>query len=421
MRQNLLFLAIIGFGGIASALEPQDVFVISNKSLPESVRVAEHYLTARKVPPENHISLPLPTGEDISRADYIAQLREPLREALTSRQKDVKVLLTVYGVPLRIGPKVLTDDEQAELTRLEADLKAAEEEKDASKSLQLRLQLVRLNVAETTASVDSELMLLWSPEYPLHRWVVNPLYFPLPDQLRRQMPPVVMTARLDGPTPDIAMRLVNDAVAVEERGLAGKVYIDARGAAFDVKQDVSGTGYGGYDQSFREAAELLKTAGLDVTLDNEDKLFPADSCPDCAIYTGWYSHASYIPSCKFNQGAVAWHLASSEAITLRDGESKVWCPNLLKDGAAVTIGPVAEPYTIGFPKPAEFFGHLATGEFTVVECYARTAMFASWMGVLVGDPLYNPFKQKPLLKKEDLRTSPVGADLKLKRTTPAEK
>ena len=38
----------------------------------------------------------------------------------------------------------------------------------------------------------------------------------------------------------------------------------------------------------------------------------------------------------------------------------MWCPNLLKKGVAATVGPVAEPYTIGFPKPSEFFGALAT-------------------------------------------------------------
>ena len=54
---------------------------------------------------------------------------------------------------------------------------------------------------------------------------------------------------------------------------------------------------------------------------------------------------------------------------------------------------MAEPYTVGFPKPAEFFGFLATGKYTLAECYAKTVLFASWMTALVGDPLYNPFKR----------------------------
>jgi len=57
---------------------------------------------------------------------------------------------------------------------------------------------------------------------------------------------------------------------------------------------------------------------------------------------------------------------------------------------------VAEPYTVGFPKPEEFFGFLVTGEETVVEVYAKTALLVSWMTVFVGDPLYNPYgKNRP--------------------------
>ncbi len=86
----------------------------------------------------------------------------------------------------------------------------------------------------------------------------------------------------------------------------------------------------------------------------------------------------------------------------------MWCPNLLKKGVCATLGPVAEPYTIGFPKPAEFFGLLATGEYTLVECYARTMLFCSWMTVLVGDPLYTPFKGAGKLKPSDVPLSPKG-------------
>lgn len=406
LRVGLVFLLANPFA--VAALEPANVIVISNKNLPESQRVAEHYLAVRKVPATNHVSLDLPTGEDITRADYQAKLLEPLREALAERREGIKVLLTVYGVPLRVGPKVLTDEEQAEEAKLKEELKAIDEQ-EPDKRIPLLVRLQKLTAAESTASVDSELMVLWWPDYPLTRWVLNPHYFALPDEFRRQTPPVVMTARLDGPTPEIAMRLVDDAVAVEARGLKGKVYIDARGIGFDAKKPgESGTGYEGYDESFREAADILKTGGLEVTLNNQQELFAPASCPDCAIYAGWYSLANYVPACTFTQGAVAWHLASSEAVSLRDPNAKLWCPNLLKDGAAVTIGPVAEPYTVGFPKPAEFFGYLATGKYTVAECYAKTVFFASWMGVLVGDPLYNPFGKTPLIKEEDIHTSPKG-------------
>ncbi|MGL6096947.1 MAG: TIGR03790 family protein, partial [Fimbriiglobus sp.] len=269
-----------------------------------------------------------------------------------------------------------------------------------------------LSHAESTASVDSELMLLWWPDYPLARQIPNPLYWQVPEFRRQSAPTVLMTARLDGPTPEIAKGLVDQAIAVEAAaaGLTGKAYVDARGIRFDPKKPgEAGIGHEGYDESFRETAALLKKGGMDVVLDDRDPVFPPKSCPGAALYVGWYSHAKFVDTCEFVPGAVAWHLASSEAVTLRKADSPVWCPNLLKKGVAATIGPVAEPYTVGFPKPAEFFGFLGTGKYTLVECYARTVYFASWMGVLVGDPLYNPFRRSPILKVADVVSSPIGA------------
>jgi uncharacterized protein (TIGR03790 family) len=222
-----------------------------------------------------------------------------------------------------------------------------------------------------------------------------------------------MTARLDGPDAELVKRLVDQAVEVEAKGLSGKVYVDARGIKYDPKQD-AGFAYGGYDESLREMARLLQKDGrMTVVLDDRPELFAAGSCPDCALYCGWYSLAKFVDSCRFVPGAVAYHIASAEAVSLRDARAPYWCKNLLQKGAVATLGPVAEPYTIGFPKPAEFFGFLATGEYTLVECYWRTQMLASWMTVLVGDPLYNPFAKAPRLKPAQVKPSPAGGTFKV--------
>jgi uncharacterized protein (TIGR03790 family) len=262
---------------------------------------------------------------------------------------------------------------------------------------------------ESNASVDNELMLLWWSDYPLRRWVPNPLYFQASERYRKANQPVLMTSRIDGPSPEIAKRLVDDAIAVEAKGLDGLVVIDVRGNSFDPKKgNDSGHGYGGYDESMRETAKLLGNAKMRVMLDEKPAVLPPNSATGVALYCGWYSHANFVDSCEFVPGAVAWHLASSEAVSLRKPDTKLWCPNLLKKGVAATLGPVAEPYTMGFPKPAEFFGFLATGEYTLVESYSRSLLFCSWMTVLVGDPLYNPFKKSPRLKVADVVPSPKG-------------
>jgi uncharacterized protein (TIGR03790 family) len=412
----------------ALALDPGEVAIVANKDLKESRELARYYAEKRKVPLENIIELSLPSSETIERADYDKKLAQPLRTMLKPFGEKIRCLLMVRGVPLRVGQKTLTPEQQTAVKKLSMEIAEQDQQLKALKErdpknlteikkrdTELNTQRRKLNTLsqrESQAAVDSELMLLWWDEYELDRWQMNAFYWQLPDSDPSKKQHTLMTCRLDGPSDEIARRLVDDALEVEKVGLTGKVYFDARGIKFDPKSGTDrGTGYAGYDESFREAAALLRQAGLDVTLDDEQALFKPQSCKEAMLYAGWYSHANFIDCCQYQKGAIAWHLASSEAVTLRNKDSKVWCPNLLKAGVAATIGPVAEPYTIGFPKPAEFFGFLTTGKYTLVECYAKTLYFTSWMTVLVGDPLYTPFRVKPVTKLEDLFSSPRGVTL----------
>lgn len=427
LRDALLAAAIVFlFDAQAVALDPKEIVILVNRRLPSSREVAEHYAAKRGVPNENIVELHLPTVEDISRKDYDREVLGGLRDALANRKAAVKCILSVYGVPLRVGGQEPTAAEQKQANELKTKLDAARkslaelekaEKKDTieitatrSEIRSLENRIAAVSHRESHAAFDSELMLLWQPPYPLNRWQPNPLNWQFPSAQRESLAnPILMTCRLDGPTPEIAKRLVDDAIHAETEGLQGNVYIDARGIQFDPKKPGDATGYGGYDESFREMARLFQDAKFNVTLDDNNALFQPGTCPNTAIYTGWYSHANYIPCCTFARGAIAWHLASSEAVTLRNDKSKAWCPNLLKDGVAATIGPVAEPYTIGFPKPAEFFAFVATGKYPLVECYAKTLYFTSWMTVLVGDPLYNPYKKTPKIDEAKIAPSPKGS------------
>jgi uncharacterized protein (TIGR03790 family) len=406
-----------------AALGPEDVWLLVNKNVPESRQVADHYITKRGVPKNQVVELDLPKGEDISREDYDKKLAGPLRVDLKEHKDRARVLLSTYGVPLRVGGQPVSDDEKKELANVRAELetarkKIADLEKAKGEQAEIRdlegdvnrLQNRerKLTHAESHACVDSELMLLWWDKYPLERWMPNPLHFQASEIFRKSNPQVLLTSRLDGPSVEIAKRLVDDAIAIEEKGLSGNVVIDARGIPFKPGPGDTGHGYGGYDESMRETARLMEKAGMKVTLDQKGEVLPPNSFKDVAIYCGWYSHGNFVDCCDYTKGAIAWHLASSEAVTLRNKDSKVWCPNLLKKGVAATLGPVGEPYTVGFPKPAEFFGFLATGKYTLVECYSRTMLMCSWMTVLVGDPLYNPFKKNPKLEVADVLPSPKG-------------
>lgn len=448
--RSLIFLLWLSIPAAVFGLGPDDVYIVVNKNVPESQAVADYYCSKRSVPKDHVLALDLPAGEDMNRSDYNVKLAAPVREWLKDRRDQAKVLLTVYGVPLRVGGQEPNPEERAELEQVRKqmeplekqrteldqsikeleskakddpeskaaeDLKARQKDRDEVENQLRPLDRRRrhLSYDESHAAVDSELALLWYEGYELRRFYPNPLYFQMnPEAVKGKQPPVVMTCRLDGPSVELVKRLIDQAIETEANGLEGKVYVDARGIGYN-KAD-GGTGYRGYDQSMRDMAKLLEQDGkMAVTLDDKSELFSPSSCTDCALYCGWYSVGNYVPCCKLLPGSVAWHLASFEAVSLRDANSKQWCKNLLLDGAAATLGPVAEPYTIGFPKPAEFFGTLVTGKYTLVETYWRTELFASWMTVLVGDPLYNPYAKSPKLKIEQVTPSPAGAPFPFRR------
>ncbi|QVL30918.1 TIGR03790 family protein [Telmatocola sphagniphila] len=401
------------------ALEPREVFLLVNKAEPESQKIADYYCEMRKVPKENIIVLDVTTEDEISRKDYDTKIVTPVRTALKGKETQAKCLLSIYGMPLRVLAPLTAEQEQ-QLVKFRRDLESKRAELDKARKDKLPKEKVdplekeandlqgKINgliYHEAEASVDSELTLLWWEKYNLQRFLFNPLHWQRPKDIKGKSPTVIMTSRIDGPTPAIARRLITDAVNAEAKGLEGKVYVDARGLTKIPKGD-SGWGLEGYDESMREMAALLKEVGkMDVTLENTEKLFPVKSCKDCALYCGWYSVANFVDCCEFVPGAIAWHLASYECLSLHK-ENNGWCRNLLLKGATVTLGPVAEPYSAAFPKPEEFFGFLATGKYTLVEAYARTSLFTSWMMVLIGDPLYNPYKKSPKLKEADVKPSP---------------
>jgi len=254
---------------------------------------------------------------------------------------------------------------------------------------------------ETVATLDSELSLLFWPDYPLFRWQPNLLHYQF-ESLRADRPAVLMVARIEAPTLDLAKRIIDTAIATEKTGLAGKFYLDARGMSYDPKRDKMGS-YGQYDQSIRDLAERLKKhTKLEVVLDNEAKLYSRGQCPDAALYCGWYSLGKYVDAFAWKPGAVGYHIASMEAATIRDPGSEVWCNAMLQHGVCATLGPAFEPYLVAFPLPDDFFSLLLTGRHTLAEVYYRTAPCSSWAMVLVGDPLYNPFKNRPALAEDHL-------------------
>jgi len=388
-----------------AALEPNEILVIVNGDFGPSVELGNYYCAKRNVPKKNILALSLGAAPSdfISRDDYNKRIAGPVRRRLDDYKSlpEIKCLLTTYGVPFKVGPRGPIEGELERLRQLEStaeqyhkELKNLQDNEPASTEQQGRIKREiarvksdadRIKGYETGAGVDSELSMVMFDSYELYRWQPNQLN--AINRYPSELALTIMVSRLDGPTPEIAKGLVDKAIAAEKTGLHGAAYIDSRGIPDD-KQLYS---YGHYDQALRDLAVLLRfRTNLEVKEERTNKLFEPGSCPNTAIYCGWYSLKKYIDSFDFVDGAIGAHIASFEAMDLRDPNSTEWCPSMLVHGVTVTFGPVAEPYLSAFPNPKDFFLELIDGK-TLVEAFYRTEPFCSWQIILIGDPLYRPF------------------------------
>ncbi len=253
---------------------------------------------------------------------------------------------------------------------------------------------------ETDAAVDSELALVLWDDYPLEGPMINPLHWQKQKELLAKhvrARPVMMTSRLDGPSKLDVLRMIENSLKAQKAGLKGNLYIDTA-SKLPAAPD--------YNIHLLKLASFVAANSKIKTVRNEKQtVFPAGSCPDAALYVGWYSLAQYVPAFEWDTGAVGWHIASYEAMHLRDPKSQEWSVKMIQNGVVATIGAVNEPYLGSFPLPEEFFPLLMTGKWTVAECYWRTNPTTSWRMMLLADPLYNPFQSQPAIKASVL---PLG-------------
>jgi hypothetical protein len=168
--------------------------------------------------------------------------------------------------------------------------------------------------------------------------------------------------------------------------LWGRAFIDAsrnREAGFKVG-----------DEWMSAIAEQLHKVGVPVVYEDTPNIFP-DGYPisDCALYYGWYAGnvagAFAQPRFRFVPGAIAAHIHSYSATTLRDANAG-WTGPLLARGAAASVGNVYEPY-LELTAHLDILNDRLLHGFTFAESAYMSYRVLSWMGIAVGDPLYRPY------------------------------
>ena len=409
MSKFFLLLLLVLYPVTIYALEPYEVLVVANRFVPDSVDLARYYMEQRGIPKGNLVKITTTEHETCSREIYLKEILPPVRNAIVQNSK-LKALVTFYGVPLKVkAPKlheaekkrvILLSKKRGFLKRKFADLenKKSDEGTRMRQSIKaLKNEIDRLKKTDMSAAVDSELTLALKDNYPLSLWQSNPFfvgYRDLDHNPNFDREDVLFVSRIDAPTSKIVKRIIDDSLQAEKEGLNGKAYFDARYKR-KLKDDVKADAYEIYDEAIYRVADRLKHQNImPVIVDSQNSLFSPGSAPDTGLYCGWYSLGQYVDAFDWVKGSIGMHVASAECKSLRKGKQNFWCKRMLEDGAAAVIGPVGEPYLQAFPQPELFFTLLTDGYYTLVESYFLSQPYLSWRVILVGDPLYRPFKHK---------------------------
>jgi uncharacterized protein (TIGR03790 family) len=369
------------------------IVLVANSDAPDSVAIARHYAGVRGVPSANIITLRMPVAETISWKEFVATVWQPLEDQLVrkgwidaipmdlfdevGRRKyavsgqRIAALVLCRGVPLRI-------------------------EHDPSLYREVIPLTSHSEMRTNQGAVDSELSLLAQTDYPINASIPNPLFHneKPTDYARAQ---VVKVSRLDGPTAADALHLVDLAVEAERTGLLGRAYVDIAGP------------HENGDHWLGDTAAEIRSLGFDLSVSHgPSTLTPTARFDAPALYFGWYTPdlngPFTLPGFRFPPGAVAVHIHSFSAHTLRSA-SEGWCGPLLARGVTATVGNVFEPYLEYLHRPDLLMAALARGDDLVDAAYYALPVL-SWQSIVIGDPLYRPFKVSLAAQTGELSSLP---------------
>ena len=354
----------------------QMTVIAYNKTEPISEALAKLYAQQRGISAEHLVGLDCSIDEDVSRDDFEATIAQPLRDEFKRRKwwtfhtnaegedhvtgTSIRFLALIRGVPLKIRPSAQTNPNDPGGTG-------------------------PIN-SHNEASVDSELTLLALPHHVINGAIPNP-YFQSYRAIRDyENPDILLVCRLDAPTPEMVRRMVADSIAVEKSGLWGRGYVDSS------HHSAPGAELG--DKWMSGIVDQLHRVGIPVVLEDTPAVFP-DGFPmnDAALYYGWYAGGITgpfnQPEFKFVPGAIAAHIHSFSASTLRDPNAG-WTAPLIARGAAASVGNVYEPY-LQLTAHLDILNDRLLHGFTFAESVYMSSQALSWMTIAIGDPLYRPY------------------------------
>jgi uncharacterized protein (TIGR03790 family) len=362
--------------------------VLFNESSAESRELAKFYAEVRGIPGDHLVPLTCSMEETISREAYNETIADPLRAFM--EKNELWTVKEVAGGPVATDCKIhIIAIMRGVPVRIAATPPSPTGEVDAAGK---PIPPVVDKQQADEASVDSELVMLSLKSAPTKSMGRNPYFNKRVPKRLAGIAPLMLVGRIDGPSWEIAKRLIEDAVASEKSGLWGNAYLDLS------RMDVTmGEGYKIGDEWLRNIATGFSHLGIPTYVDNHPERLPTNFPlgDDTIFYFGWYAQSVEgpfsDPDFKFKRGAVACHIHSYSATTIRHA-GQWWVGPLVARGAAAALGNVYEPF-LTYTTQLDLFNARLLEGYTFAEAAWMATPAVSWMNIMVGDPLYQPFLQ----------------------------
>lgn len=355
----------------ASSAEAASVLILVNDTVPPaegagargaSVWVGEGYARKRGIPAANILHLRIPNTEGVLNWDswhiswekFDVHMRQPILKALNSRAaaNPVHYIVPVWGVPSHVDNVPGWVGEGLSIDSFLASLRSGGTTVGLANPYRASVQERRAHFRD------------WQ----------NPAGWKM-----------YLVTRLDGPTPQIALALVDKAMRAEAnlKRSDGVAYFDYRHVA------CCDTYYKA-DQTVLKANELSRALGFRSVLNDqtETKSMIKDA-PNTLWAWGWYSGPTTNDVYRFVDGAVGAQLTSYTADGIRSPRPGAWVELWLRQGITATWGATAEPTLGGYAEGDNFFSHFWTG-YNFAESAYLASPFLNHTMVFVGDPLYAP-------------------------------
>jgi uncharacterized protein (TIGR03790 family) len=332
----------------ASAIGPQNVLVLARADSPDSLRIANAYLAARRIPVENLVLLPYRDSPHHCTFDVFERdVMKPARKAIEERKLDktIHVWATTLGLPWRVDKNGVS------------------------------------GVVHFGRAIEPKKAPLLGPAgfTDVNRyagvWLSIDAFGSLPNADRRPLHMHVAAGSVES-----TLAMIQRSAAADGTFPTGTFYLcDGAGPRASRKGSIA------------QAIPFLRALGARI------EHLPVSQFVGKRDVMGLFTGDIRFPTDQntFLPGALADHLTSTGGVLDGTG-GQMMCTAFLDAGCSASYGTVVEPYNYPMKFPAALVHAAYRAGFTAVESYWMSVLWPQ-QGVFVGDPLARPFGKAPTI------------------------